>query len=130
MRRARTPLLVGATTVLAGVVVALHDPHVAGSYGICPVLLLTGLACPGCGGLRAVHDLAHLDLAAAWSMNPLVVTLLPLAVAAWTVWTWRALAGRPRPRPVPAGLLWALLVVVVVFAVARNVPALAPWLAP
>jgi len=80
-----------------------------------------------------VHDLAHLDVAGAWGMNPLLVIALPLIVAAWVRWVVRAV--RPGRATAASGrrsawLAWAVLVVLPVYSVLRNVPALAPWLAP
>ncbi|MGC5014077.1 DUF2752 domain-containing protein [Streptosporangium sp. DT93] len=58
--------------------------------------MLTGLYCPGCGGLRAVHALAHGDPLTALGLNPLVVVLIPVAIVLWGRWTlgaWRGAAG-------------------------------------
>ena len=123
------PLVSGGVVLLATALLAVRDPHVAGAYGGCPVYALTGLWCPACGGLRATHDLAHADLAGAWSMNPLWVLAVPLVVALWGRWVARAARGRAAATA-PAWAAWVLLVVVVGFGVLRNVPALAPWLAP
>lgn len=41
---------------------------------------LTGLECPGCGGLRGTHHLLHGRLAEAWAYNPLAVIIMPLLV--------------------------------------------------
>lgn len=106
----------------AVVAVALRDPHEAGSWGVCPVLALTGLQCPGCGGLRALNDLAHLRVTDALSSNAMGVLAMAVAAAAWAVWL------RARVRGVPSGLdRWVtptsasvLLVAMVVFAVLRN----------
>ena len=38
----------------------------------CPFHVLTGVPCPTCGGTRALTALAHLDVAGALAMNPLV----------------------------------------------------------
>lgn len=66
-----------AGAALAGVgALYLIDPA---RHEIYPCLLraTTGLQCPGCGGLRATHQLLHGHLAAAWSLNPLAVLLVP-----------------------------------------------------
>lgn len=128
-RTALAPLVTGAVVAAATAYVALVDPNRPGHYLTCPLLALTGLACPGCGGLRATHDLARLDLAGAWAANPLWVLVAPLLVALWAVWLVRAWRGRPGPR-VPAGVAWTGLAVLVVFGVLRNVPALTGWLGP
>lgn len=111
-------------------VIALHDPHVSGSYGVCPLYAMTGLWCPLCGGLRATHDLARADVAGAWAMNPLWVVVAPLLVLAWARWLVATTRGRPTSRRLPAALPWVLLGAVVAFGILRNIPALAPYLAP
>lgn len=128
--RVRAPLL--TITGLAAATVALHyrDPHVSGSWGFCPSAAL-GFWCPGCGGLRAVHDLTDGDLAAAASSNLLLVVLAPLAVVAlatWLVVRWRDVELRPPRSAVLVGG-WVLLVATGAFTLLRNTPA-APWLAP
>lgn len=122
------PAAVAASAVGGLALVALRDPHVRGSWGVCPSLLLTGWACPACGGLRATSDLLHGDVGGAWASNPLWVTLVPLVVAAWVVWTVRRRAGRPTRVPPVVGVV--LLVVTVVFGVLRNLPASGGALGP
>lgn len=122
------PLGVAAVTLVATAVVALHSPYQEGSYGFCPVLALTGWVCPTCGGLRAAHDLAHLDVAAAWSMNPAVVFGLPILAVLWGAWLLRSARGE-RLR-VPGWAAWWALAAFVVFGVARNTPVLATVLGP
>ncbi|GAA1734694.1 hypothetical protein GCM10009809_32430 [Isoptericola hypogeus] len=142
LRRGRAgaaqPLAWGALGAAATALVAAVDPHVGGRYPACPLLALTGLACPLCGALRATHDLAHLDVAGAWAANPLWVLVVPVLVLAWATWTvraWRwgrADAGRARTaQRVPLRLLLVLVGgAAVVFGVLRNVPALAAALGP
>lgn len=128
--RVRAPLL--TITGLAAATAALHvrDPHVSGSWGFCPSAAL-GFWCPGCGGLRAVHDLTDGDVASAASSNLLLVVLAPLAIAAlaaWLVLRWRGAAVRPPRSAVLVGG-WVLMAAAGVFTLLRNTPA-APWLAP
>ena len=61
----------------AGIVLRVFDPATSGIFPPCPFHYLTGLYCPGCGSLRAIHHLLHGNLQAAWAMNPLAVLLLP-----------------------------------------------------
>lgn len=44
----------------------------------CPLLMATGLKCPGCGSQRMLHALLHGDVATAFSMNALLFILIPL----------------------------------------------------
>jgi hypothetical protein len=110
----RGPFVLGGLVAVATVYVALVDPNRPGHYLACPIYLLTGHYCAGCGALRATHDLAHGDLAGAWAMNPLWVLVVPLLVAAWLRWTarsWRGTAAASRAPAAP-----------------RNV--WVPWVAP
>lgn len=127
--RVRAPLLTIGGLGLASVALRLRDPHVSGSWGFCPSAAL-GFWCPGCGGLRAVNDLSHGDVAAAASSNLLLVALLPVAVVAlgaWLVVRWRGTPWRWPRRAAVAG--WVLLAASGMFTLLRNTP-LAPWLAP
>jgi hypothetical protein len=122
---------VATITGLAAATLALYvrDPHASGSWGYCPISLL-GFYCPGCGGLRAVNDLTHGDLAGAVSSNALLMLALPFAVfllARWAVDAWQG-----RQRGVPTLSSWPGLSVVIalitVFTLVRNLPG--SWLAP
>ncbi|WP_448060227.1 DUF2752 domain-containing protein [Cellulomonas hominis] len=150
LRAARDPLIVAGLATLATGYVALVDPHQAGRYPVCPLYLLTGTYCAGCGGLRATNDLLHGDLAGAWGMNPLWVLVAPVLVVllgVWLVRRWRSAGtaatsgvgtspqppGPGSPPTTGRAVPWqpiAVLAVLLVYSVLRNVPALAPWLAP
>lgn len=125
----RAPLLTGAAVAAATVLVAVRDPHVRGSYGLCPMLELVGLACPLCGGLRATHDLAHLDLVGAWSANALWTVTAPVVVVLWLSWLVSAARGRP-VRGLSGTAGWVTLGVALAFFVVRNLPGLQPYLTP
>ena len=120
--------MAAAAGVFAAVVVAL-DPNEPGHYPTCPVLELTGLYCTGCGVLRAMHALLRLDLVTAWGMNPLFLLVIPMIIGSWVAWLIRAWTGRPRSWLAPPWLVATLVTAMLVFTVARNVPAFA-WLAP
>jgi uncharacterized iron-regulated membrane protein len=129
-RVAAGPLLVAAGAGAALTVLATVDPNRPGHYPTCPFLALTGWFCPGCGSLRALHDLTQLDVAGAWAMNPLLLVVLPFLATSWVLWTRRAVRGVPKSRLLPGWVVIGVLVVLVGYGVARNVPVLAPWLAP
>ncbi len=80
----------------------------------CPVLAVTGLACPLCGMSHATVALGAGDVAGAFAFHP----LFPL-VLAFVLWGgWRMARGRPlavRGRALPlAGLLAGIAVVWIV----------------
>lgn len=127
----RMPLMVGALGLLAAALLYRRDPHDSGSYGFCPFLSLTGLPCPGCGGLRAVNDLTRGDVVGAVSSNALVVALVVALAVLWVVWVVRRAGGQRRAPLVSVGGATAVVVVVViaVFGVLRTTP-WGSWLAP
>jgi len=63
-------------------IVFFFDPATAGFYPRCLFKTVFGRACPGCGSLRAMHQLLHGNLEAAWALNKLIVVGLPLAALA------------------------------------------------
>jgi len=123
-RRLAAPLGALAAALAAFACVGAVDPHEPGHYPVCPLLHLTGLYCPACGGLRSAHDVAHGDLPAALGANALAVAGYAACAVFWAVWLGRAVRGRPtagpRPRPVH---WWALTGLLLVFTVVRNLPA-------
>jgi hypothetical protein len=123
-----------AAGLLAGATIVLHfrDPHVSGSYGICPLYALTGYWCPGCGGLRAMHNLTEGHVLDAVHSNVLLLPLLLTFAVGWVAWTRRAWNGMPGgivPAFIGPRVTWALLALVLGFTVLRNTP-WGTWLAP
>jgi hypothetical protein len=125
------PLVTVATLSLATLALHYRDPHQHGSWGLCPFNALTGLYCPGCGGLRAVNDLTDGHVGAAFSSNVVVTALIPLATVLLVVWGVDRWRGRTRDVPWQRlrPLVAALLTVLVTFTIVRNTGAGA-WLAP
>ena len=125
----RLPLLAAAAAAGVAALLAVVDPYEAGHYPSCPFLAVTGFYCPGCGSLRAIHDLAHGDPGGALSRNPLTVVVLVGLAIAWGVWARRLWRGRQRTWAAPPVLLYGLLTLVLAFWALRNVPGWT-WLSP
>lgn len=123
LRAARTPLLAAGVVAAASVALVLRDPHQTGSWGACPLFLITGTYCPACGALRATHDLLTFDLAGAWAMNPLWVLLAPVVVVLWARWAWLRSQGRSAALHIRDRWYIVALVLFLLYGVARNVPA-------
>jgi len=107
--------------VFAGLVALTStvSPEQSGHYPSCPFRAVTGLYCPGCGSLRALHDLARGHLVGAAEHNALLVAVLPVAIVTWL----RVVTGRSANRPLPRWLGWATLAVLALWTVVRNLPA-------
>lgn len=129
MRAYRLILLAGAALV-AGALLFAFDPREWSFFPRCPLHLLVGWFCPGCGSQRALHLLLHGDVREALRYNALLVSTLPLLGyigirrLAWV--RWRRVLPAPHTR---SAALWTLAGIVVIFFVLRNLPAFA-WLAP
>lgn len=93
-------------------------------YPRCALFVMTGLKCPGCGVMRSTHFLLRGEWGAAWRMNALWVSLMPLWV--WTGvallvrgWGWRIW----NPMSVP--WVWGSVAgLACVYGLMRNVPGL------
>ncbi|MDX1511078.1 MAG: DUF2752 domain-containing protein [Nitriliruptorales bacterium] len=118
------PLLAPAAAAAAGgsalAWVANVSPHEAGHYPSCAFLALTGLQCPGCGTLRAMHELGHGDLLAALDLNALTTVLLLLAGVAWLTWVRTRLGMRSGPSPWLMNAFTATAIALPIFGVLRN----------
>jgi Protein of unknown function (DUF2752) len=112
-----------AAGTAALVMLRVFDPATSGVFPPCPVRYLTGWYCPGCGSLRAMHQLLHGNLRAAWAMNPLTVILLPFLTYGLASHAWFEFRGRELPRTfIPAIWIRALFAIIVLFGIARNLP--------
>ena len=105
--------VIGVVTGAGLAWLALADPHRRRRFPRCPTKMLTGLDCPGCGGMRMAHDLLHGDVRGALHDNAFLLVGSPLF--AWL--TVRDRSQEPPPEAVAlaagAALAWMLL---------RNLP--------
>ncbi len=110
-------LLAGAAYLYA------FEPGKTGFFPLCPFRLLTGFTCPGCGGTRAMHQVLHGHIGAAFMLNPLLLLSIPFmlfALLRYSVIVMRG--GVPRPNALPAPIIYAMFVIIVSFWVFRNTP--------
>jgi hypothetical protein len=115
--------VVGATLAALAYLFLFNPSSGASYFPSCPLRLLTGFYCPGCGTLRGLHQLLHGHLDKAFGFNPLMVLSLPFIGYAYLSYTMMALRGRGLPKFfVPPVLIKALFWVVVAFGVLRNIP--------
>nr|WP_229698133.1 DUF2752 domain-containing protein [Wenjunlia tyrosinilytica] len=122
MTRLLAPTATAVGAAAAFTYVGLVDPNRPGHYPVCPLLRLTGIYCPGCGGLRSAHAIAHGDLTAALGFNALAVAAFGLFAVFLGLWFHRAARGRPmdlRFRPVQG---WLIMALALVFMLVRNLP--------
>ena len=123
IRERRLAAATFAAAVLAVLALRVFDPATSGVFPPCVLHFLTGWYCPGCGSLRALHQLLHGNLKAAWAMNPLTLVLLPFLSYGLLSHALKALGGRGLPQPfLPAVWIRALCTGIILFGIARNLP--------
>ena len=115
--------LAGTATLFA------YDPAQHGFYPRCFLRAITGLNCPGCGSMRAIHQLLHGHILVAARLNLLLVLSMP-GVAWWAarfgMW-W--MSGKAMMLDIRPRWMWALFAIASVFTILRNLPGY-EWLAP
>ncbi len=118
--RLLTAIMCGAGAAL---VLWLFDPAGSALFPPCPLRALTGWYCPGCGSLRAIHQLLHGNLRLAFALNPLAVMALPFLTYGTISHAFFLLRGRGLPSMfLPAAAIRALAVAIILFGILRNVP--------
>jgi len=118
LQLSRENLALGATALATAGAVAFL-PHEW--WPKCPIYALTGLYCPGCGGLRATWDLLHGNVSGAINQNALIFAI-PVLVA---LGFWAQKRGSNRTK---ALVMWSAIFVAAAFTIARNLPG--SWMAP
>lgn len=122
--RVAAPTLAAAGVIAGTLVDVAFDPahrHVP----LCPFHSAFGWWCPLCGGLRAANALARGDLATAVHANIVLIGALPILAFYWLDWVARSRSGLGVRKLNRAGIT-AVVVVLVVFTIVRNLPFAAP----
>ncbi|HWD92884.1 MAG TPA: DUF2752 domain-containing protein [Verrucomicrobiae bacterium] len=119
---ARALLLAGVCLLCAtgALIYFAFDPTQVAIFPPCMFHQITGLDCPGCGAQRALHQLLHGNLIAAFQLNAMFVLSLPLA--AWFGLRWMWLTMRGGSLPLNARWLWCYLAAWILFGLLRNLP--------
>ncbi|PKP44295.1 MAG: hypothetical protein CVT96_02080 [Bacteroidetes bacterium HGW-Bacteroidetes-13] len=102
---------------------SFFNPREWSFFPKCPLYHYTGLKCSGCGSQRAIHDILHLDFVSAFHENALILFAIPYAAFGFyldqkKVFTTKQLLLRKKLYGITA--IWVVLVIVVAYAIARN----------
>ena len=110
-------------TVTALGVLYFFAPGAGGIYPPCPTHYLTSFSCPGCGSLRAVHNLLHGNFKEAFFFNPLTVVVLPFAAIWFLIYLSNLFLKTKIPEiKVKPAVILLVFSVIILFMVLRNLP--------
>lgn len=119
--------LIGLLGLAGLITIWRFDGSLEAWFPKCALYRWTGLHCPGCGTTRALNALLHGRIWAAIRFNPLLILGGPVIA-------WLLLRQRRREQAgslAAPGLAWALLCVLALYGLARNIPSPSrSWLAP
>ncbi|MGM0568756.1 MAG: DUF2752 domain-containing protein [Elusimicrobiota bacterium] len=108
---------------LALLVVFYFDPAVFNIYPPCLFHSLTGLACPGCGFLRATHQILRGRFFNAFKLNPLIVILMPVILYNLIYSLTFSISNKALPVFFKKAFWsWFLLAIIIAFWILRNIP--------
>lgn len=111
---------------MAGVALLLYTAAVnLVFHAFCPLVIFSGIPCPGCGVTRAAVCLMTGRWQQAWRMNPVI---FPIALAAvWFAWRRYLLGREVKGIKGMLALIAALLVIVYILRMYLYFPDRAPY---
>lgn len=116
--------LILLSAIIGIILLYIFNPGTSSIYPPCPFHALTGLYCPGCGSLRALHQILHGELSSAFGLNPLMVLSLPFLAYGFVSYFVDRIWGISFPVAfIPATCIWSYLGVILLFWAVRNIPA-------
>ncbi|MFA5012528.1 MAG: DUF2752 domain-containing protein [Ignavibacteria bacterium] len=103
------------------IVLFFWDPAVLNYYPPCLFQSVTGLLCPGCGGMRGTHEILHFNFNEAYVLNPLVYVSTPLIFYSIVYFIELVVFNKQLPKvPVNSRTITIAAIVVLLFWIFRN----------
>lgn len=90
---------------------------------LCLIHHFTGIHCPGCGITRALLSVIHLDFYQAFRYHNLFFIIIIL-LSYHTITKIDCFINQKKRKPYPEKLIYALIIIFVVYGVLRNIPGL------
>ena len=123
MYRRSTVIAIWSVLLAGAVYLFAFEPGKTGLFPVCLFRFVTGYQCPGCGSTRAMHQLLHGHIVAAFMLNPFFLLALPFLLYALIRYSAVVMRGcEPRHNTLPASYIYALFFVVLSFWIFRNTP--------
>src|ERR1051325_8664645 len=112
MYRRTTVIVIWSLLIAGSAYLFLFEPGKTGFFPVCIFRLLTGFTCPGCGSTRAMHQLLHGHVLAAFMLNSLFLIAVPFLVFALLRYSVTVMRGGvPRQNALPASFIYGLFFV-------------------
>ena len=121
LRSTRRSWRIGSAVVAAALgawVLYTYAPTPDSLYPRCVFHLATGLDCPGCGSTRAMHQLLHGNVAAAFRLNPILFALMGV----FAVTSPDLVRGRTPELFMRPWFGWTVALGLIAFWIVRNLP--------
>lgn len=122
--RRRRHLVAGAIVAAVGLLLTaaywLFDPS-RFIFPRCPVYVITGWQCPGCGSQRALHALLHGDVASAWHYNAFLLCMAPVVALLLFSEFFRDRYPRLNRALTGQTAVICLIVVILLWTIGRNI---------
>lgn len=122
--RRRRRLVAGAIVAAVGLFLTaaywLFDPS-RFIFPRCPVDVITGWQCPGCGSQRALHALLHGDVASAWHYNAFLLCMAPVVALLLFSEFFRDRYPRLNRALTGQAAVICLIVVILLWTIGRNI---------
>ena len=118
-RRPAIALTVAGVIIIA-IIYSLFDPA-APFFPRCPIKMMTGVDCPGCGSQRALHALLDGRFAEAFAFNPLLFLLGPYACTVIILEWFPQRHPRLRTALTSTTAIAAIMVAIVAWTIIRNI---------
>ncbi len=123
MYRRSTVVGLWLLSIAGAVYLFVFEPGRTGFFPPCMFRLITGMQCPGCGTTRALHEITHGHLKAAFMLNPLLLLASPFLIYAFLRYSAIVMRGGvPRKNALPAPYIYAIFFIVLGFWIFRNTP--------
>lgn len=123
MYRRSTVIAIWSVLLAGSAYLFVFEPGKTGLFPVCLFRFLTGYQCPGCGSTRAMHQLLHGHVVAAFELNPFFLVAIPFLLYALIRYSAIVMRGGvPSQNRLPAPYIYALFFVVLSFWIFRNTP--------
>ena len=123
MYRRSTVIAIWSVLLAGAAYLFVFEPGKTGLFPVCLFRFLTGYQCPGCGSTRALHQLLHGHVIAAFELNPFFLVAIPFllyALIRYSVIVMRG--GVPTHNRLPPRYIYAVFFIVLSFWIFRNTP--------